>query len=284
MIMNFKKQSNINTFSRARGGWCKKVTGVDRTQKGGYSILGEFIKLGNFDTYLPNGLYLDVSKSGRGKEKPDITYHLFRATERSITLIKTLENPENNWEYQFWDVIEEELNKKTITPQSLANMIHEKTTDKEIITELVKILKKEDEYHGFRNHLEVESYMYDIPCIKLPYDYFEDKEYTKEINWTCKELDVKKHPVNAIFELIFKGDAKELGKTVHIDSKEINAEDIKNWEFRKELRKTFGDELSVYFTYKGCNAVGSMNRNIVVMCGFDEKENVLIIRNFDYYD
>ena len=285
MIMNFKQQGNIETFSRSRGGWCKKVTGVDKTQRGGYSILGEFIKLGNFDTYLTDGVYLDVSKSGRGKEKPDITYHLFRVDSGEITLLKKLENPENDWTLEFWDLIEKELNGNKVTPQSLLNLIHEKTDDKEVIDEFIHLLTNETLHRPFMNHIELKAYMYDIPCLNI-FDYkeFFHDEYDGEINWSYKDLDVDKRKVNTIFESWFKGDAFELGKSISVDVKEINNFDIKSFEFRRSVRKLFGDDAGIYFTRRGNNAVGSPNRVIVVMCGFNSEDNVFVVRHFDYYD
>lgn len=284
MIVNFKKQSNIGTFSRARGGWCKKITGVDRTQYGGYSILGDFLKLGNFDTYLTNGVYLDVSKSGRGKEKPDVTYNLFKVENEEISLIKTITNPENNWTLEFWDIIEEELNSNKVTAQTLYNLIHEKTDDEETIKELINILTKDTEYRGFRNHFELKSYMYDIPCLELDYKYFDKYSYDGDYGWGYANLDVNPDKVNNICFNMFHQDPMEVGNSIHMDIKEITSTDIKSFEFRRELIKTMGNEAGFYFTQKGSNAVGTMNRNIVVLCGFNKEENAFVVRHFDYYD
>lgn len=286
MILNFKKQGNIKTFSRARKGWCKKVTGIDKTQKGGYSILGEFIKLGNFDTYLTNGIYLDCSKSGRGKKNPDIDYHLFKVQDNEITLLKHLSNPENNWVIEFWDLIEEELGKNKVTPQQLANLIHEETDDEEVITELINILTDENSGRcGFRNHFDFKSYMYDIPCLELTQEYFDNFDLSDfDVSWNCEDYAIDKKKVSCILERWFNKDSSNLGDSIYLDIKECSVFDIRSWEFRRHLRELFNNEAGFYFTRRGANAVGTMNRVIVVLCGFNSVDNIFVVRHFDYYD
>ncbi len=53
---------------RAQGGWLKTVEKLDKTVKNGYSLVGDFVKAGDFEEEYDEGLYLDCNKEGTTKK------------------------------------------------------------------------------------------------------------------------------------------------------------------------------------------------------------------------
>ena len=132
VLINFKQQCNIPTFSRARKGWAKRITGLNKEHSNGYSFQGDFVSLGNFDTNLVNGIYLDCSKSVDENDEVIKTYHIFTCEDGEINLLKTVEDGKG-WAVQCWDVIDDYLNKDGITALMQAAWMNENP-------EVVKIL------------------------------------------------------------------------------------------------------------------------------------------------
>ena len=86
------KANDITSFSRTRGGWMKLVEGYDKSQYGGYRFVGSnFIKVGNYDVDINNGLYLDCSKhfDKETNTKTEIM-NLFKIHDGEVTLLKTI--------------------------------------------------------------------------------------------------------------------------------------------------------------------------------------------------
>lgn len=140
VLINFKQQCGIPTFSRARKGWAKRITGLNKEHSNGYSFQGDFVNLGNFDTNLVNGIYLDCSKSVGENDEVIKTYHIFTCEDGEINLLKTVEDGKG-WAVQCWDVIDDYLNKDGITAQELMNQILEKTSDKTVFKDLIQELQ-----------------------------------------------------------------------------------------------------------------------------------------------
>lgn len=111
VVLNFIEETkDIKTISRYNGGWLKTVTGLDKTKTTGYSIIGEFVKAGNYKHNYTPGLYLDCSKYG-SSDKQVWNYHLFIVSDDGFQLIKTLADAGRDWATELWDTIEENLNK-----------------------------------------------------------------------------------------------------------------------------------------------------------------------------
>jgi hypothetical protein len=135
-IVNFKQECNIPTFSRARKGWAKHITGLDKTKTNGYSFEGDFVSLGNFDTNLLNGVYLDCSKSADENGEIIKTYHIFSVEDGEISLLQTVEDCKG-WAVKCWDSIDAYLNREGITSKELFNQVIEKTSDKKVLEGLI---------------------------------------------------------------------------------------------------------------------------------------------------
>ena len=139
MIINYKKETeNIETISRYNGGWLKTVKGLDKSKNNGYSIIGEFVKAGDYENNYDEGLYLDCSKEGSRKNQK-WNYHLLRfSKENGIEVLKTLPDAGRNWAVSFWEIIEQELkNNNMDKSQAILNSIYGETTDEETLLKIV---------------------------------------------------------------------------------------------------------------------------------------------------
>ncbi|KZX17590.1 hypothetical protein MBFIL_00750 [Methanobrevibacter filiformis] len=94
---------------RAAGGWLKTIEKLDKSVTNGYSLVGEFVKAGDFDEEYSDGLYLDCNKEGK-KSKPQQDYRLFRFKDGKIRLLDLIIDGKGTWACDFWDTIEEDLN------------------------------------------------------------------------------------------------------------------------------------------------------------------------------
>ena len=61
---------------RAQGGWLKTVEELDKSVTNGYSLVGDFVKAGDFEGEYLEGIYLDCNKEGSAK-KPQTDYAEF---------------------------------------------------------------------------------------------------------------------------------------------------------------------------------------------------------------
>ena len=174
VIINFKKECNIPTFSRHRKGWAKKITGLNKEHPNGYSLEGEFVRLGNFDTNLTDGIYLDCSKKPNDDGEVEKTYHLFTVEDGKITLLQTEEDC-RGWAVKFWDNIEKYLNKDGLTAEYLVNLLKERTTDKELLQEVASLLQesqKEDLYPNYYNTTYFRGIAKEMSLVDMDCGYF----------------------------------------------------------------------------------------------------------------
>ena len=143
VLLNFKKEtSHIPTVTRYNGGWLKTVTGLDKTVTNGFSIEGQFVKAGDFKMDYTAGLYVDCSKGGSRKNQT-WNYHLFQVDDDGFHLLQTVEDGRGIWACELWEMIEIELEDTSdvhVNAKQLANMIYERTKDKEVLKELIHIL------------------------------------------------------------------------------------------------------------------------------------------------
>ena len=112
MLLNWCEEiTNIDPSInfRATGGWVKTVTGLDKSVLNGFSLVGEFVKAGDYKSEFSDGLYLDCNKEGK-KSNPKQDFRLFRLKNGKLTLIDEVYDGKKNWAVEFWDSVSEEMN------------------------------------------------------------------------------------------------------------------------------------------------------------------------------
>ena len=105
--INFKKQLGVELYN---GGWCRKVTGIDKTKKQGYSILGPFILDWKYLAVQDPGVYV-VCDVGGSRKHPSYDYILFTWDGQNLNIVKTLEDAKGEWAVQLWPYITKQLAK-----------------------------------------------------------------------------------------------------------------------------------------------------------------------------
>lgn len=93
---------------RYNGGWTKQVTSLDKTVTTGYSILGDFVTVGDFKEFYDDGLYLDCDIQGSRKHQ-DKNYTLIRIHDGEGEKLHQVLEGGRDWATEFWDPIEKEL-------------------------------------------------------------------------------------------------------------------------------------------------------------------------------
>lgn len=93
---------------RAQGGWLKTVEKLDKTVKNGYSLVGDFVKAGDFEEEYDEGLYLDCNKEGTTK-KSQQDYRLFRFKDGKVRLLDMVIDGSQGWATELWDAVEDEV-------------------------------------------------------------------------------------------------------------------------------------------------------------------------------
>ena len=208
VLINFKKESNIPTFSRARKGWAKRITGLNKEQANGYSLEGEFVNLGNFDTNLLDGIYIDCSKKANSDGEVEKTYHLFTVTDGSITLLQT-ESDCKGWAVKFWGNIENYLNKDGLTAESLVNLLKERTNDESLLQEVAKILVEDSTEKGWTEYCnphQLNAIMSHLGVLSMDDKYYCERN-TDMGKMYEKGVELLKNNDGGIFEKKFYNDA-----------------------------------------------------------------------------
>lgn len=112
MILNWEKEiTSIDPDIRFRseGGWLKTIEKIDRSVSNGYSLVGDFIKSGDFEEDYNEGIYLDCNKELGKKKKAQCDYRLFRLSNGKLRLLDMIIDGDSSWACEFWDTIDEEL-------------------------------------------------------------------------------------------------------------------------------------------------------------------------------
>ncbi|ADC47129.1 hypothetical protein mru_1279 [Methanobrevibacter ruminantium M1] len=141
MLLNWCEEiTNIDPSInfRATGGWLKTVTGLDKSVLNGYSLVGEFVKSGDYKHEYSDGLYLDCNKEGK-KSKPKQDFRLFRLKNGKLTLIDQVYDGKKNWACEFWESVSEELNPnfRESEADKIISLILDKTgKDKKLLREV----------------------------------------------------------------------------------------------------------------------------------------------------
>ena len=110
MILNWKKvlqEIDPMIKYRQQGGWLKTITELDKTTNTGYSLVGDFVKEGDYEMEYGEGLYLDCNKEGT-KKKPQTDYRLFRVTHDKVRLLDMVIDADKSWATLLWEAVEEE--------------------------------------------------------------------------------------------------------------------------------------------------------------------------------
>ena len=111
MIINWREEItkiDPDMKFRAQGGWLKTVEELDKSVTNGYSLVGDFVKAGDFEEEYSEGLYLDCNKEGTAK-KPQTDYRLFRFRDGKVRLLDLVIDAQRSWAQEFWDAVEGEL-------------------------------------------------------------------------------------------------------------------------------------------------------------------------------
>lgn len=90
---------------RTHGGWLKTVEELDKSVKNGYSLVGDFVKAGDFEAEYSEGLYLDCNK----ESKKQTDYRLFRFKDNKIRLLDMVIDGKQGWAPDLWDAVESEI-------------------------------------------------------------------------------------------------------------------------------------------------------------------------------
>ena len=107
---------------RAQGGWLKTVEKLDKTVKNGYSLVGDFVKAGDFQEEYDEGLYLDCNKEGNIK-KSQQDYRLFRFKDGKVRLIDMVIDAGQSWATELWDAIENEVQTIVLFEKNISNKL-----------------------------------------------------------------------------------------------------------------------------------------------------------------
>ena len=112
MILNWQKEMKTidpDMKFRSEGGWLKTIEDLDKSVSNGYSLVGDFVKSGDFEEDYSDGLYLDCNKEKGKKKKAQNDYRLFRLENGQLRLLDMIIDGQVSWASEFWDTIEEEL-------------------------------------------------------------------------------------------------------------------------------------------------------------------------------
>jgi hypothetical protein len=113
MLLNWQEEMNTidpDMKFRSEGCWLKTIEQLDKSVSNGYSLVGDFVKSGNFEENYSDGLYLDCNKEQGKRKKPQSDYRLFRLDNGQLRLLELVIDGKGSWACEFWDAVEEELN------------------------------------------------------------------------------------------------------------------------------------------------------------------------------
>ena len=111
MILNWKEEMmkiDPKMKFRAQGGWLKTIEQIDKSVQNGYSLVGDFVKAGDFEEEYSDGIYLDCNKEGTAK-KTQQDYRVFRFKQGKVRLLDMVIDGKQNWAVELWDAVEDEL-------------------------------------------------------------------------------------------------------------------------------------------------------------------------------
>lgn len=211
--------------------WVKKVDGLDKSQRGGYSIIGDFLKQ---DTFT-DGLYLSVDKGSYDY------YCLFKIKDDKCDIIKIFENDKKSWARQFWSEIEENLEQSL--PEKLFNDIVDTTSNLDELKELQKLLNKkiEEKENKFNEKFDLNYYfnVEDLTTDNLEGIEEEHENEFKQIEKLAGERkEIETHKALLVYGYMKKYSFMKIQERYEIDFRECDSDDFKRslgnpaeWEY-----------------------------------------------------
>lgn len=307
VLINFKKECGIPTFSRARKGWAKKISGLNKEHPNGYSLEGEFVTLGNFDTNLTDGIYIDCSKKANDEGEVEKTYHLFTVTGGEIKLIQT-ESDCKGWAVKFWENIEDYLNKDGLTAQALINILKERTTDKELLKEVAQtLLEKEQEkcYTDYYNTTYWDGIAQEMNLISLDCGHFFDNDDKGEIYEKGRKLldehkgfypyedkfyktpSIVRHiakitdVLNALYGDLWDESLPKIKLEYHNEFENVN--DFNNRSTVRKWKKIFKETADIGFYTLAQQWTNTWSVRGIMIFHYDKENRVLVAHKFGAY-
>lgn len=295
MIVNmtkYCKEHHIESFSRNRGGWFKEIERFDRfhPKGGGWAFIGsKFTKVGNFDSKIKNGLYIDCSKKeidGKVKE----TINLFEVDGETIKLLQT-EPKSPKWAYKFYDIVEKWFNQEDNTVQKIIDAINDISDDKEKIREAFEQLLQNDR---FSNTHEVIGYLHkynleSVPSVDFVKKYSEHnitstmaQKYKGGYSLADEDLDFIEVVATHLYDINID-DCKIIAdsiephqlkmKSFYDDLEEIGDTEKTNW----------GKTVGYYFANKRHNRNGVDNRYNILIVTANKETNTIYLKYCDIW-
>lgn len=189
------KANGITTFARTRGGWMKLIEGYDKSEYGGYRFVGSnFIKVGNYETEINNGLYLDCSKhfDKETKTKTEIM-NLFKIQDGEVELLNTIPKATKGWASTFEADVEEYFSASEVTALDVLNVIRDMTCNRDILHEIGRELLKEERKTTWLNLAHFGAYMNKACVYRADYSLHEEKVEEMAVSLYHNSHEAKKY-------------------------------------------------------------------------------------------
>lgn len=131
--MQEKFEENDYFWSRYNGGWIKLVTGLDKSKKNGFSLVGDFVDAGKTKNDYEAGLYINCNIDGSRKNQEKIIQLLKLNEDGTLELLKEEKNLGRTWAVEFWDLIEENLEEEVkLSVNEILNLIKDNLNDNQV--------------------------------------------------------------------------------------------------------------------------------------------------------
>ena len=258
MKINFTKtckNNGITQFSRTRGGWMKLVEGYDTTKYGGYRFIGDnFVKVGNFETDLTNGLYLDCSKHYNKEDEHVVEImNLFDVKDGNVTLLNTIPKVTKGWANKFEGTVEDYFKTNEVTTEEIIEQIRNMTCNRETLQEVGRTLLKEEMGKSWLNLAHFSAFMRDA-CVYRANHALHDEEVQKmAVELFQKSYEAERyfnyeisndHQCRSLYSLIHTKAGLKKYANFKVIFENISEDYYLNLEHLKELREYNYNEIT----------------------------------------
>lgn len=293
-MTKYCKEHHIESFSRNRGGWFKEIERFDKNHPkgGGWAFVGSrFTKVGNFESNIKNGLYIDCSKKAVDN-KVEETINIFEVTKDEIKLLQS-EKKAQGWAKKFYNTVEKWFTEhKDNTVQDIIDVVNSITDNTEKIQEALNQLIQNDK---FNNRYEAIGYMrkhhlLPVPSVEFVKKYSthsitrkmaqkykggysladEDLDFIEIVATHCHDIDIDNCKI--IAETIEPHQLKS--QSFYTDLEEIGDTEIDNYG-----RKTIG----WFFENKRHNRNGVDNRYNILIVTCNKETNTIYLKYCDVW-
>lgn len=295
MIVNFTqycKEHNIPSFSRNRGGWFKEIERFDKfhPKGGGWAFIGsKFTKVGNFDSKIKNGLYIDCSKKeidGKVKE----TINLFEVDGETIKLLKT-EPKSPKWAYKFYDIVEKWFSQEDNTVQKIIDAINSISDDKEEIREAFEQLLQNDRFSNTHEVIGcLQKYnLKSVPSVDFVKKYSEHnitrtmaQKYKSGYSLADEDLDFIEVVATHFYDIDIDN-CKIIADSIepHILRTKSFYDDLE--EIGDVEKNNLGKTIGWYFANKRHNRNGVSNRYNILIVTANKETNIIYLKYCDIW-